>query len=111
MAVAASNISVDATGQREYIYATLTFSSNYTTGGEPFDPSVVFFAYKAAPKMPVSVSIYGANGYGYGYIPGANLAAGKLKISTGSAVELGAGAYPGGVTGDTVYIEVCTKKA
>src|ERR1035441_8291697 len=100
--VTPSNVGTDSTGPKEYILGNLAFSGTYPTGGDPFDVSQ-FFQDKSVPKVPIAISITGANGYSYGVVPGATLAAWKIKVTTGSNVELSAGAYPGGVTGDTVY--------
>src|ERR1035437_2757802 len=84
----------DGTGQTEYTMGTIAFSGTYPAGGgESFDISQ-FFRDKSAPKQPLSMSIWGANGYSYGYVPGATLAAGKIKVNTASATELTNIAYP-----------------
>ena len=85
------------------------------TTGEPFDPSTlpgISQWYKCAPKVPKYVAVTSSNGYGIGFIPGATLALGKLKFTTGSGTELGAGAYPAGITGDTgITVEIACAKA
>ena len=109
--VTPSNVVTDSTGPKEYILGNLAFSGTYPTGGEPFDVSQFTFQNKSVPKVAISVSVAGANGYSVGFIPAATLAGGKLKINTGSAVELSAGAYPAGITGDTFYFCIILKKA
>jgi hypothetical protein len=111
--IAVSNIQYDGTGQKEYIYATLTYNGTYAaSGGDVFDIPAYFFNYKAAPKLPVTVFIQGTNGYGFGYVPGTTPSNGKIKITTASNTELGNIAYGAPITGDTgIIIEICTKKA
>jgi hypothetical protein len=108
--VTPNSLGVDATGQKEYVLGQLVFSGTYPAGGEPFDASQ-FFQDKSAPKVAIAMSFAGANGYSYGFVPGATISTAKIKISTSSATELGAGAYPAGVTGDTVYFCLYLKKA
>jgi hypothetical protein len=109
--VTPSNVQTDSTGQKEYIFGQLTFSGTYpAAGGELFDISQ-FFQDKSAPKVAFAMSLAGANGYSYGFVPGATLATGKIKISTASNTELTNAAYPAGVTGDTVYFCAYVKKA
>ena len=111
--IAISNIQVDGTGQKEYLYGTLTFTGTYpASGGDVFDIPAYFFNYKAAPKLPVTVFITSSGGYGIGYVPGTTPSNGKIKVTTASNTELGNIAYPAGITSDTgIFIEVCTKKA
>lgn len=118
VAITAGSTFSDATGQLQYIYAKLTFSDNYATGGEVFDVSTLFSQYKAAPKVPVAIFITATNGRWFGYVPAATLAGGKIKITTPPAVagvvpdELGAGAYPAGITGDTgIQVKIVCRKA
>jgi hypothetical protein len=108
--VTPNSVSTDATGQKDYVFGQLVFSGTYPTGGEPFD-ATQFFQDKSAPKIAIEMSFAGANGYSYGFVPGATPATAKIKISTSSATELGAGAYPAGITGDTVYFSLVLKKA
>ncbi len=56
------------------------------------------------------VSIWGINGYGYGYYPGADLTAGKVKVTTASNTEHTTAAYAAGVSGDTINFEVVLPK-
>jgi hypothetical protein len=109
--VTPSNVQMDSTGLYEYIYGNLVFSGTYpAAGGEPFDVSQFWFN-KSIPKKPVGMSIFGAAGYSYGYVPGTTYANGKIKICTASATELTNIAYPGGITADTVYFALVVKKA
>lgn len=88
---------------------TLALSSSYATGGDAWDLTR-FAGFPVQTGDQVSVSVWGANGYGYGYVPGANLTNGKIKVTTASNTELAAGAYPAGVTGDTIMFEIVLQK-
>ena len=104
--IAVSNISVDGTGQKTYILATLTYTGTYAaSGGDVFDIPAYFSAYKSSPKLPVTVFIQGTAGYGFGYVPGTTVNNGKIKICTASATELGNIAYGAPITGDTGIID------
>jgi hypothetical protein len=64
---------------------------------------------------PDYFSALGDNSYGYGTplaLPGAypNQFLVPLKITTASATELGAGAYPAGITGDNIQFEAHFRK-
>jgi hypothetical protein len=114
LAITPGSIRVDSVGALCYIFAKLTVTNTvtYPTNGEVFDPSVLFTQYKCAPKLPYQISVSGVNGYSFGYVAGATLATGKLKVTTASNTELSAGAYPAGITGDTgINIAVVCAKA
>lgn len=88
---------------------TIAFSGSYATGGETWS----LIAFAGAPVKLTDdaiVGIWGSSGYNYGWVPGANLSNGKILIRTGTT-ELSAGAYPGGITGDTVQFEVVLPSA
>lgn len=91
------------------IRGKLVFSGSYATGGETFDLTVLR-GVNVKKDAQAIVSVWGCNGYAYGWVPGATLAAGKIKASTTANTELGAGAYPAGITSDTVLFEVCVPK-
>lgn len=85
----------------------LTFSGNYTTGGDTLDltkltntgfiPGALQFG-----RLPVRITINNLpDGYTAEWIPGTTLANGKIKWNTASNTELGAGAYPAGISGAT----------
>lgn len=92
------------------VYGTLVFSGNYTTGGDTLNLGVL--SVDNFPKLlkvaspPVYFNLNGQGLYTYLYVPGTTINNGKVKIiSLATQAELAAGAYPGGVTGDTVTFE------
>lgn len=92
------------------VRGTIVFSGSYATGGETWNLTT-FAGVPVKKQDPVAVGIWGAAGYGYGYVPVVNdLSTGKLKISTTAATELLAGAYPAGITGDVVMFEIVLPK-
>lgn len=102
-----------------YGFFSLAVTGNYATGGDPMSFAGVTDLLKSG-YAPLNVSIQsqspsGGSGFMYGYRPGgvgilATLANGKFQVFTGAAAqsaftELNAGAYPAGVTGDTIICE------
>jgi hypothetical protein len=86
-------------------YGTLAFTGSYATGGDAVSFASLLPIAKGA--SPVFVEINGIAGYYYQYVK----AAGKIIIwGPGSATQLAAGAYPGGITGDTVSFEAVFPK-
>jgi hypothetical protein len=93
-----------------YAVATLTFSGNYPTGGDTLDFTTV--ADKLPSTQIVQVFAESQNGNSGYYIPvqGAALNTWKLKAFIGGGTEIGAGAYPGTVTGDIVQLSITARK-
>lgn len=87
---------------------TIALSSNYATGGETFNLTA-FAGFPVKKDAQAQVAIWGSSGYNYGWVPGADLSAGKILLRSGTT-ELTAGAYPAGVTGDTIQFEVVIPK-
>ena len=77
----------------------VVFTGSYAPGGDTVDFSP--FVSGNNKDFPVSVTEERAGGYAFAYAPGTTIADGKLKIFTTAATELGAGAYPAGLTGLT----------
>ncbi|SRR5712691_4525489 len=105
MPVALAVSDIDNSGKTTYITVLLTFSGSYPTGGDTIDfTTVIGKAYLGkvfiAAKSPLYGYAAGTSGHSYGLIPGTTMANGKIKISTASATELPAAAYPAGITGD-----------
>ena len=105
MALALNVKGIDDGGDLVYIFGTLTPSGSYSSGGDTLDlttieGAAVLARVFAAATVPVNGSVYGTTGDSYGFIPGAALNNGKVKINTASNTELGAGAYPARITGD-----------
>jgi hypothetical protein len=117
MAISAKVIDADPSGKTLYVCATLTFSGNYTTGGDTLDLTTLIgqqYLSKVAVfgKLPLYGFISGStSGFLYSWIVGTTLSNGKVQITgqqptsatTGiiALSELAAGAYPAGITGDT----------
>lgn len=89
-------------GKRIHVIGNIVASGNYIAGGDTL--SLVNTEIKCSPSsLPEFVVIEGQAIYGYKFVPGTTQANGKVKVISGGA-ELGAGAYPGGLTGDTIVI-------
>lgn len=96
-----------------YLMGTLAFSGNYVTGGDTLDFTTLFDLVKT-DYIPIQVQAWsqssssGHSGYQYYFRPGTALNNGRIQVlTTGAAAgspmqELAAGAYPAGITGDTV---------
>jgi hypothetical protein len=112
MALAINITSIDFGGDNLYVFGTLVASGNYSSGGDTLDFTTVANQIGAS-QAPVQVWVGGTTGDNYGFVRAASptLANGKIKINTASNTELGAGAYPGRITGDTnIQIEAVFSK-
>jgi hypothetical protein len=112
MALAINITNIDSGDNDLYIFGTLTPSGSYTTGGDTLDFTTVANQIGAS-QAPVQVWVGGATGDTYAFVRAASptLANGKIKVNTASNTELGAGAYPGRITGDTnIQIEAVFSK-
>jgi hypothetical protein len=97
LAITVTHTSEDQQGV--YVRGTLAASGNYATGGDTLDFTTIPGRVPAS-QPPKQVWIAGTGGYSFGWVPGTTLANGKVKVNTTAATELGAGAYPAGITGD-----------
>jgi hypothetical protein len=100
------------------VYFTVTPSGNYPALGDPMDFTALGDVIMSG-QPPLFVAIQsaksgGASGYQYSYNPGnpSTQANGKFQVlqngaGTSPNADIGAGAYPAGVTGDTIigYVE------
>jgi len=109
--ISLSPLNVDSSASNfVYAVATLAFTENYPTGGDTLDFTQV------ADKLPsdtiVQVFAESQNGNSGYYIPvqGTALNNWKLKAFLGGGTEIGAGAYPGTVTGDIVQLSITARK-
>src|SRR5208337_162223 len=93
-----------------YAIATLTFSGNYTTGGDTLDFTQV--ADKLASTTVVQAFAESQNGNAGYYVPiqGTALNNWKLKAFIGGGTEVSAGAYPASVTTDIVQLSITARK-
>jgi hypothetical protein len=102
MALAITITDVDAGGHNLCVHGTLAASGSYSTGGDTLDFTTVAGQISAS-QAPVQVWVGGSTGDVYAFIRAASptLANGKVIINAASDTELGAGAYPARITGDT----------
>jgi len=86
-------------GKKVFVVGTIVASGSYATGGDTIN-----FTSLGIPSSQGAfwVKFNSLNGYGYTFAPGTTQANGKVRINTASNTELGAGAYPAGITGDTI---------
>lgn len=107
MAIAAALTNISNSKSTTARTLALTFSGNYTTGGDTLDlTQITNPGYLPGGKqfgvLPKRVTIDNEpDGYGLEWIPGSNLTNGKIRVTTTANVELAAGAYPAGITGDS----------
>ena len=93
------------------MFFKITASGNYATGGDTLDLTAVTGApgvtLPPTSQLPLLVEVKGQAGYDYEYAAGTSQANGKLLVrqcagSGNPQAELSSGAYPAGVTGDTI---------
>ncbi len=98
-------------GKRYWVSLSITASGSYSSGGDTLNIASLV----KTGKVPIKgfAQIEGQAGFQYCFVPGTDNTAHKVKVfQTGAAVsspfaELGAGAYPAGVTGDTIVGTFC----
>lgn len=119
MSLKATVTSHDITQGNIRYFGTIVPTGNYVAGGDQLDlgAGAAYPPGEAGPmstSAPFKVRIFSKaapnSGYDYEYVPGSTASNGKMQVLTGSAAqspstELTAGAYPGGVTGDTIAFE------
>lgn len=87
-------------GKRIHVVGTIVASGNYSTGGD----TISFVNNDIRSTLPpVWFEVLGQGLFTYLPIKGTTIANGKIKAITAGA-EVAAGAYPGGVTGDTIAV-------
>lgn len=102
---------VDGSGSNFfYAIGTLTFSGNYSTGGDTLDFTQV--ADKLGSSQIIQAFAESQNGNSGYYIPiaGSALNNWKLKAFNGGGTEITAGAYPASVTSDVVQLTITARK-
>lgn len=115
LAVTVSRIHHPQGSKEIKVYGTIVASGNYPTGGDTLNLLSATYNLGQGPPASSRVPIMGiilsvkANTaeFQYLYIAGTTQANGVMQIYTGAAAqsglaELSAGAYPAGVTGDTI---------
>lgn len=95
------------TSSMEVVFFSLTFTGNYTTGGDALSLTIGDKVKSGRPPILVlmrSQKTGGVSGFKYEYTPGspATQQNGKVQVMVAAGTEQVAGAYPAGVTGDTV---------
>jgi hypothetical protein len=100
MPLAITIADIDAAADNVYVFGTLTASGNYSTGGDTLDFTTVG-AQIPASQAPLQLWVGGTTGDAYSWVKGTALNNQKVKINTTSNTELGSGAYPSRITGDT----------
>lgn len=87
-----------------HLYGTLAFSGTYATGGEVYDIAAIA---GFGNKQPIAFQADGLGDYLYRF----DYTNKKIKINlVSTGAELGAGAYPGGVTGDVIHFHAVVPK-
>lgn len=83
-----------------HVVGTIVASSTYATGGDTL--SFASLGINSS-QPPFWVKFNSLNGYSYVYAAGGGTqATGLMRANTASNTELAAGAYPAGITGDTI---------
>lgn len=87
-------------GKRLHVLFNVVASGNYTTNGDTLNLQDYSIKTKS---LPLYVEIHGPGLFLYRYVPGTTMQNGLMKaISLATAAEVANGAYPGGITGDTI---------
>ena len=107
MAASATSAKIIRTGNSLVLFCTIVPTGTYgapdtldlSSLGLPTTAVPDFYDITSAKNLP--------SGYFYIYIPGTTLANGRFAVaqcagSAAPAADIGAGAYPAGVTGDTI---------
>lgn len=102
-------------GKRIHVSGTVLACGNYATNGDTLDLSQSPLVASTQPPISGTAWMDGLAGYDYVFIPGSALNSNKVKIfqqgaSAGAFPELAAGAYPGGITADTITFYGIFKK-
>lgn len=109
MAASVSSPKVVRIGNAIGVFCSITPSGSYAANGDTLDLSAIAgLGTNAVPDFAeINSEASPQSGYFYGFKAGTTLANGKFTVSqcAGSAAaagDIGAGAYPAGVTGDTI---------
>jgi hypothetical protein len=102
MALAITITGIDAGSQNLCVIGTLSASGNYSTGGDTLDFTTVAGQIDAS-QAPLQVWVSGSTGDAFAFVRAGSptMGNGKVKITSASNAELGSGAYPARITGDT----------
>ena len=99
---------VDNTQRIARVYFSIAATGTYAALGDPLDISALKTA-ACTSQMPLFVAMQSQgsvnSGYLYEWLPNSATGNGKFQVmkgATGPIVDLGAGAYPAAITGDTI---------
>jgi hypothetical protein len=115
MALAISVTSVNKV-QRDFIVrGSIVASGSYVTGGDTLNFATATFRLGVdgikSSSAPTSIAVWSQGGaaitayFDYRPILGTTQANNLLQVFVGAGTEVGAGAYPAGVTSDTIEFE------
>ncbi len=102
-------------GKRIHVSGTVTATGNYSTSGDTLDLSQIPLIASDQPPVQGTGGMDGLAGYDYIFYPGAAMNSNKVKVfqqgtAAGAFPELAAGAYPAGITADTITFYGIFKK-
>jgi hypothetical protein len=102
---------VDASG-RNLVTAvgTLTFTGSYTSSGDTLDLTTVADKLSSSQIVQIVANSLNGNAMYYVIVLGSALNNHKLKVFSAGDTEISAGAYPAGVTSDTVQVRIIARK-
>jgi hypothetical protein len=118
MAITIGVQNVDASGVVTWVTGTISFSGNYTTGGDTLDWTSAIEQLgqagqaldAASPPQQVMIDSQNGNAGYYVSVQGGALNNWKVKCFVGSGTEIGAGAYPSSVTTDVIAFQAQFKR-
>lgn len=105
MAIAATLLDQWWDGKKLWVDLQLTFSGNYTSGGDTLNLQGLGIQSSNIPSIMdilSTLSTAAATKQSYQWTKGTTQANGLVRCFTGTA-EVSTGAYPANMTGDTVY--------
>ena len=109
MATSVSVVEFWDDGKRVHVVGQITFSGNYVTGGDAITLTGLYPGQRAAVRI---LAINNISGYTYRY----DHTNSRIRVYQAPAsgsnplAEIGAAAYPAGVTGDTVIFHAIGRK-
>jgi len=100
-AITIDNTKTDSTQNHFIFYGTMVLSGSYATGGETPDYTQV-----QATGTADWIDVASLAGYAWVY----TFTDAKIRLNDSAGTEHAAGAYAGGITGDTVRVRIWMKK-
>ena len=109
--ISLSPLNVDSSASNfVYAIATLTFSGNYVSNGDTLDFTQIADKLPSSQVVQAFAESQNGNAMYYVVVQGSALNNWKLKVIQSGGVELGAGAYGAGQTGDIVQLSITMRK-